>query len=362
MTSRRRIVAAALPAVVLIAALAVLVSNMTARAAEVERVDVVLDFTGLVPGVERTVTYPVDVPVNAQIAESGFISVTGVAEQIDWTIDLCSTQSCRDITDGAAGSLVAPGNYTLRVSAVLTEDVTGEGEALGRVRLVAVDNTLPATGTTVAWVTSIVAGIAVLLGLVTLLGSRRREAPPMSRTRASLITAVVLVVLGIAASQFVPTQAAWNDTAFFTAAASTGTWLGNGDISDGGISVGNATTVISDIAWTVPSPNRFCVVVTVTGTSSTPQPWQLDIDLTRSPFNGVSVADVTVRRGEKAQGPGDTMIVTGTTRAGRPFNPRSNNTPITDAQEAIPRLAFERDTGPGRPGVVHGGRHRRNRG
>ena len=177
MTSRRRIVAAALPAVVLIAALAVLVSNMTARAAEVERVDVVLDFTGLVPGVERAVTYPVDVPVDAQIAESGFISVTGVAEQIDWTIDLCSTQSCRDITDGAAGSLVAPGNYTLRVSAVLTEDVTGEGEALGRVRLVAVDNTLPATGTTVAWITSIVAGTAVLLGLVTLLGSRRREAP-----------------------------------------------------------------------------------------------------------------------------------------------------------------------------------------
>ena len=70
-----------------------------------------------------------------------------------------------------------PGNYTLSVSAVLTEDVTGEGEALGRVRLVAAGNTLPATGTTVTWVTSIVAGIAVLLGLVTLLGSRRREAP-----------------------------------------------------------------------------------------------------------------------------------------------------------------------------------------
>ena len=50
----------------------------------------------------------------------------------------------------------------------------------------------------------------------------------MSRTRASLITAVVLVLLGIAASQFVPTQAAWNDSAFFTATASTGTWMGNG--------------------------------------------------------------------------------------------------------------------------------------
>ncbi len=88
MRSHQRILTAALSAAVLIAALAVLVGNMTASAAEVERVDVVLDFTGLIPGVTRTVTYPVDVPVDAQIVESGFISVTGIAEQIDWTIDL----------------------------------------------------------------------------------------------------------------------------------------------------------------------------------------------------------------------------------------------------------------------------------
>jgi hypothetical protein len=176
MISHRRLVAAGLPAVVLIAALAVLAGSLTARAADVSRVDVVLDFTGLVPGVVREVTHPVEVPVDARIAESGFISVTGVAEQIDWTIDLCNTRSCRDITDGAVGSLVAPGSYTLNVSAVLTEDVTGDGEALGRVRLVAVD-TLATTGTTVARVTSIIAGIAVLLGLAVLLGSRRREAP-----------------------------------------------------------------------------------------------------------------------------------------------------------------------------------------
>ncbi len=59
---------------------------------------------------------------------------------------------------------------------MLTADVTGDGEALGRVRLVAVD-TLAATGTTVVWLTSIVAGLVVLLGLLTMLGSRRREAP-----------------------------------------------------------------------------------------------------------------------------------------------------------------------------------------
>ena len=160
----------------------------------------------------------------------------------------------------------------------------------------------------------------------------------MSRTRASLITAVVLVVLGIAASQFVPTQAAWNDSAFFTATASTGTWMGNGDISDGGISVGNTTTAITDISWSITSPTRFCVVVTVTGTSSTPQPWQLDVDLTRPPFNGVTVNDVSIQRGETAPGPGNTMIVTGTMRPGRPFNRNNNNSPITDAQEAFPRL------------------------
>jgi hypothetical protein len=160
----------------------------------------------------------------------------------------------------------------------------------------------------------------------------------MSRTRASLITAVVLVVLGIAASRFVPTQAAWNDTAFFTATASTGTWVGNGDISDGGISVGNTTTVISDIAWTVSSPTQFCVVVTVTGTSPTPQPWQLDVDLAQPPFNGVTVNDVSIQRGETAPGPDNTMIVTGTMRPGKPFNRNNNNSPITNTQEAFPRL------------------------
>ena len=114
----------------------------------------------------------------------------------------------------------------------------------------------------------------------------------MSRFRTSFIIGAVTAVLVVAATQIIPTQAAWNDAAAFTATASTGTWQGNGDISDGGISVGNATTVISDIAWTVTSPTRFCAVVTVTGTSSTPAPWQLNVDLTRSPFNGVSAAAV----------------------------------------------------------------------
>lgn len=166
----------------------------------------------------------------------------------------------------------------------------------------------------------------------------------MSRARSSVVIVLGIALLTLAATRFVPTQAAWNDTAAFTADVSTGTWQGNGDISDGGISVGNATTVISDIAWTVPRTDRFCADVTVTGTSSTPQPWQLNVDLTRSPFNGVSVADVTVRRGQKAQGPGDTMIVTGTTRPGRPFNANNNNSPITDAQQAIPQLCVSNAT------------------
>jgi hypothetical protein len=160
----------------------------------------------------------------------------------------------------------------------------------------------------------------------------------MSRARIPFVIGAVTAALVVAAAQIIPTQAAWNDSAVFTATASTGTWQGDGDISDGGISVGNATTVISDIAWTVTSPTQFCAVVTVTGTSSTPAPWQLDVDLTRSPFNGVSAAAVTVTRGEGAQGPGDTLIVTGVTRPNRPFNSNNNNTPITDTQQAFPRL------------------------
>ena len=164
----------------------------------------------------------------------------------------------------------------------------------------------------------------------------------MSRARTSVLIAAVLTLLGLAASRFIPTQAAWNDTASFTATAST--WQGIVDVSDGGISVGNTTTVISDIAWTITSPTRFCVVVTVTGTSSTPQPWQLDVDLARSPFNGVGVNDVSIQRGQVAQGPGNTMIVTGTMRPGRPFNQNNNNSPITNAQQASPRMCVTTTT------------------
>ena len=148
--------------------------------------------------------------------------------------------------------------------------------------------------------------------------------------------------MGLAASRFIPTQAAWNDTAAFTATAST--WPGNVDISNGGITTGNTTTVISDISWSVTSPTRFCVDVTVTGTSSTPQPWQLDVDLTQPPFNGVSVSQVTVQRGQSAQGPGNTMIVTGTMRPGRPFNRNNNNSPITNTQQAVPRMCVTTTT------------------
>lgn len=167
----------------------------------------------------------------------------------------------------------------------------------------------------------------------------------MSRARTSVIIAVVVALLALVATQLVPTQASWNDAAAFTATASTGTWPGN-DISDGGISVGNTTTVIAGIAWTITSPTQFCVVVTVTGTSSTPQPWQLDVDLTQPPFNGVGVGQVTVQRGQTAQGPGSTMIVTGRTRANRPFNANNNNTPITNAQQAFPRMCVTTATPP----------------
>jgi hypothetical protein len=176
----------------------------------------------------------------------------------------------------------------------------------------------------------------------------------MSRARTAVVgrslinaaaIAVVVALLILAAGQFAPTQASWNDAAAFRATANTGTWP-EIDLSDGGITVGNTTTVIGGIAWTITSPTQFCAVVTVTGTSSTPQPWQLDVDLTHPPFNGVGVSQVTVTRGRKAQGPGSTMIVTGTTRANRPFNANNNNTPITNTQQAFPRMCVSAATPP----------------
>ena len=164
----------------------------------------------------------------------------------------------------------------------------------------------------------------------------------MSRTRTSVLIAAVLTLLGLAASRFIPTQAAWNDTAAFSATAST--WQGIVDVSDGGISADDTTTVISDIAWSITSPTRFCVAVTVTGASSTPQPWQLEVDLSRSPFNGVGVNEVSIQRGQAAQGPGNTMIVTGTMRPGKPFNQNNNNSPITNMQEASPRMCVTTTT------------------
>lgn len=162
---------------------------------------------------------------------------------------------------------------------------------------------------------------------------------------AALRTVAVITALGvlaITAGHLSPTQlrtqAAWNDTAAFAATASTGTWPDNGDISDGGIGSGNDSTAIDDLVWTQNNPNQFCTVVTVTGTSPTPQPWQLTVDLTQPPFNGIAINQINVQWGQKAQGPGNTMIITGTTSPGNPFNPTWNNSPITNTQQALPQI------------------------
>jgi len=163
----------------------------------------------------------------------------------------------------------------------------------------------------------------------------------MNRAHASLIAAVLLL-LAAAVTQFMPTQAAWTDATAFTATASTGSWPG--DISDGGISDGNEFTDIDDIVWDPTSSTKFCTVVTVTGTSSTPQPWQLNVDLTQPPFNGVGINEIKVKGGEKAQGVGNTMIVTGTMKPNKPFDPISNNSPITNTQQAFPEMCVSKGT------------------
>jgi hypothetical protein len=172
----------------------------------------------------------------------------------------------------------------------------------------------------------------------------------MSRSRIAALCLVALVATTAATTRLRETQASWNDAAIFAATASTGTWPGDGDVSDGGISEGNENTAIDDIVWNPTNPNQFCTTITVTGTSAIPEHWQLTVDLTRAPFNGVAWNQVNVQRGNGAAGPNNTLIVTGTTSPGNPFNPNWNNSPITNTQQAFPQLCvYSTSPSPGDP-------------
>ena len=173
--------------------------------------------------------------------------------------------------------------------------------------------------------------------------------------RHGRIVATVLALIGIvgAAASVDVTSAAWTDDAHFSAAVSSGQWGPTTTTSttttttttvppvlpgdpNGGISSGNTDTVISGIVWSLNGSKQFCTEVRITGASSTPKPWQINIDLTQAPFYGVgtggvqtnSTGVITVVNSQK-------LKITGNGPYNWNWDPRQNNTPITNAQTAL---------------------------
>ena len=125
MNRHTRTGAIALLAVVLFAALGLLAFNRPDhRSALPEPIDVSLGFDELVPGVAQVRTYPLTVPSHARVAEAGIVQATGIAENIDWTFELCRAETCGPLVPGQT---LDAGSYTLQVSATLASDEAGAG-------------------------------------------------------------------------------------------------------------------------------------------------------------------------------------------------------------------------------------------
>ncbi|KQQ95375.1 hypothetical protein ASF62_02210 [Leifsonia sp. Leaf325] len=117
-----------------------------------------------------------------------------------------------------------------------------------------------------------------------------------------LLTAA-LVVGVIAAAVALPgvvgtSYAAWNATAPVAAGVSAGTWSATPTPPPaagpyGGISAGTPETGFSSIAFVDQSPGGFCVDTAVTTTSTTPITWQIKVDISAIPFNGLEPSQVT---------------------------------------------------------------------
>lgn len=128
-----RATAALLCGVVLVAlGLAFMGLPDTAHAPESLSVDV--DFDTFQPGVTQTRTSMVEVPVPSQVAEAR-VDAVGSAMSVDVELTICQADDCQPLE---AGTELAPGPYTLTVSATLDEQVTpgSSGELAGQIRIV----------------------------------------------------------------------------------------------------------------------------------------------------------------------------------------------------------------------------------
>lgn len=137
------------------------------------------------------------------------------------------------------------------------------------------------------------------------------SARTVRRALGVLLTVVVLAGLGGAA------WAAWSARVTVTAGVSSGTWTStpvptpspSGSTNPttppatgtGIITVGNATTAMSEVTWTDFSGNALtpgtsasnpgrqtCALVQVRGTGATASPWSLDVDISGAPFYGTN--------------------------------------------------------------------------
>lgn len=153
------------------------------------------------------------------------------------------------------------------------------------------------------------------------------------RTLGVLLTVVVLAGLGGAA------WAAWSAKVTVTAGVSSGTWTTSPTptpssspestttpaTSTGIITVGNTTTAMSDVTWTDFSGNaltpgtsannvgrQMCAVLQVSGTSTTPSPWSLNVDISGAPFYGAYPGFVYDGAWALSQPDSSTVTLTGT--------------------------------------------------
>ena len=174
MTRAARTVTAVLLTIVLLAALGILATTIPAAAALPEPIDVTLDFDRFLPGESQTKTYPLNVPSAARFAEAGIVYSTGIADDVEWTFELCDAvdSACEPVVEQAE---VAAGSYTLRVSALLSTNVAGEGSVLGRVRLEQADGTASTGFTPFQWMI-VAAMVAVVIGGVAAVVSAQRSA------------------------------------------------------------------------------------------------------------------------------------------------------------------------------------------
>lgn len=175
-------------------------------------------------------------------------------------------------------------------------------------------------------------------------------------TKRPRIVATVLVLVGLVATaaSVDVTRASWNDEATFGAGVSSGQWETTTTSTtttsttttvpsppppanaNGGISAGNADTVISGITWSLSGSRQFCAEVRITGRTSTARPWQINVDLTQAPFYGVSPSGVqTNSTGVITTVSTQSLRITGNGPFTWQWDPRQNNTPVTNSQTAL---------------------------